>query len=340
MKFRLLAVAPLMLMATSCRGTPGDNAEDDTYAPGSLVMSLLGIPSEPVESRRQEFAIQDALADCMRAEGFEYVPFDRGAGPADSAWGSLAFGEEYGYGVMRNYELSGGSPYLEPIPPDVVDPNDAIVAELSLADQQAYTDARFGDFDEYDRTVDADGNELASPSLEQQGCQGKARLEVVGEDASADPEIDALLQRWQAPQLEAEVLTSKWIDCIEPTLDDLGFGDEVRRIDDGYRIMSTALFTAMGLEVVESDDAQSMFAASKEMVTAWQYEDGTGYYVFNVDHPRELSGAQIDGLTDREIELWAADFACQEEVGYRDYLQQREQAVIDQILAVRPDLAG
>ncbi len=37
----------------------------------------------------------------------------------------------------------------------------------------------------------------------------------------------------------------------------------------------------------------------------------------------ELTGAQIDELTEIELDLWKADQACQDEVGYAEFTASR-----------------
>ena len=48
----------------------------------------------------------------------------------------------------------------------------------------------------------------------------------------------------------------------------------------------------------------------------------------------ELSGDEIDRLTAVELELWAADQACQDDVGYAEYNLRREQEIVDLTLAI------
>ena len=54
----------------------------------------------------------------------------------------------------------------------------------------------------------------------------------------------------------------------------------------------------------------------------------------------ELTGAQIDELTAMELDLWKADQACQDEVGYAEFVRQQEQNLVDQITAQFPELGS
>ncbi len=67
----------------------------------------MGWVGDPVEQRRQELEIQEKVADCMQAEGWEYTPVDWSAQMPESDVDMSdpeAYGEKYGYGVMYNYE--------------------------------------------------------------------------------------------------------------------------------------------------------------------------------------------------------------------------------------------
>src|SRR5690606_5710199 len=143
-----------------------------------------GWVQDPVEQRRRELEIQEYIVDCMTAEGWEYQAVDWSAqmpDQPDEEWGSPEFGRKYGYGVMYQYELSddpGGGMGI-----DFEDPNQEYVNGLSEAEQEAYYADLYGGNDIWpsEPEIDEDGNEFwPSPPLDQQGCQGKAQLEVVG----------------------------------------------------------------------------------------------------------------------------------------------------------------
>ena len=81
-----------------------DDSDDDVTSP---LAALMGWVSDPVEQRRQELEIQEKVAECMKAEGFEYTPVDWSAQMPETdvdMSDPKAYGEKYGYGVMYNYE--------------------------------------------------------------------------------------------------------------------------------------------------------------------------------------------------------------------------------------------
>lgn len=328
---RTAAVAVLVVATLAgCGGAAPEGPE--AYTPGNLLAQALGIPTDPVEQRRQELAVQDAIAACMRREGFEYVPFEPSSQTDEGPeYGEIEYGERYGYGVMRAFELTGGDPSLDPRRAGPPDPNIQIVAGLTPDEQREYDRAMYGTGIEFD-----DGGDAVAPPLGQRGCTGSAQRDVIGDDPASDPAVRDLLEQFNATEAEARVYTSKWIDCMKPAVAELAHDVELREIYDGRRVISLELYVALGLEIVETDTPEeeaAIYAGGRSFVSGWSDANGVGTWVFDVDGRRELTGAQIDGLTERELALWKADYDCQHEVGYRDYLQQREQAVAADIAA-------
>jgi hypothetical protein len=83
------------------------------------------------------------------------------------------------------------------------------------------------------------------------------------------------------------------------------------------------------------------FSSGENVLSAFSGEDGAGYVVIGPegDMP-ELTGDQIDELTEIELAIWKADQACQDEVGYAEFARQQEQALVDEIIGQFPELAG
>jgi peptidoglycan hydrolase-like protein with peptidoglycan-binding domain len=332
----------------------GDDDGDDDGAAASPLAELLGWVSDPVEQRRQNLAIEEAVVECMQAEGWEYQPMDWEAQmpDQDEDWGSPEFGEKYGYGVMRNYELyeagaeegDGGGVIVE-------DPNMEYVNSLTPDEQEAYYAALYGDTSTMttEPAIDDDGNEIwTSPPLEEQGCQGKARLEVVGEDPASDPAVQqALNDFYQSQQNDAQLdeIVRQWADCFQPKLAEYGIDTVLTDIYAGNMIMETEKWKARGAEVIPVANQAEMdeyYNSGENVVMGWGDENGAGFVVLAPGEPgesaTELTGEQIDQLTAMEVDLWKADQACQNEVGYADYNLEREQALVDQLLGDFPQL--
>src|SRR5690606_37072958 len=127
-------------------GDDGDDGEADGGDTDSPLAALLGWEANPIEDRRRQLEVEELTSACMRDQGFEYEPVDWSAqaNPEDGLQFTdpVAFGEKYGYGVMRSYELyeigDGGESQV------VEDPNQEYVAGLSPDEQNAYYEALHG----------------------------------------------------------------------------------------------------------------------------------------------------------------------------------------------------
>ena len=333
-----------------------NNDDDDDDGDGeqqtSPLAELMGWVSDPVEQRRQELEIQEKIVECMQAEGWEYTPFDWTAQMPETDVDFSdpeAYGEKYGYGVMYNYETyesgsgdGGGGMAIE-------DPNMEYMNSLSPAEQEAYNAALYGDPSIWEGpSVDAGVTEatmVMAPPLDQQGCQGKARLEVVGEDPTTDPEVQRMLDDfYQSQQSDPalDALVAEWIECFQPKLDEYGIETTPENIYDGYQIMDGEKYRALGAEIVPVANQAEMdeyFNSGQNVLSAYGDETGAGYVVLAPDGELpELTGEQIDELTAMELDLWKADHACQDEVGYDEFTRQMEQDLVDQLVSQFPEL--
>jgi multidrug efflux pump subunit AcrA (membrane-fusion protein) len=337
------------------QGDGNDGGDDGQSA--SPLAELMGWVSDPVEQRRQELEIQERIVECMQAEGWEYTPFDWSAQMPETDVDMSdpeAYGEKYGYGVMYNYETyevgsgdGGGGIGIE-------DPNMEYMNSLSPADQEAYNAALYGDPGIWDAPAvegsmegSVDASIPMAPPLDQQGCQGKARLEVVGEDPSSDPEVQRMLEDfWQSQQNDPglDSIVAEWIECFQPKLDEYAIETTPKNIFDGYQIMEGQKYTALGAEVVPVANQAEMdeyFNSGENVLSAYGDENGAGYVVIApAGELPELTGDQIDELTAMELDLWKADHACQEQVGYAEFTRQQEQALVDQLISQFPELGS
>jgi hypothetical protein len=234
------------------------------------------------------------------------------------------------------------------------DPNMEYVNSLSPAEQQAYNTALYGDPSIWEggpaETVapGAATEEVAvAPPLEQQGCDGQARAEVVGADPTSDPEVQRMLddffQSQQSdPRLDA--LVADWVECFQPKLDEYGIDTKPKAIFDGYQIMESAKYEALGAEIVPVANQAEMdeyFNSGDNVLSAYGDENGAGYVVIGpAGELPELTGAQIDELTAMELDLWGADQACQAEIGYAEFTRQQEQELVDQLVSQFPELGS
>lgn len=212
------AVAPTDPETPAAPDEPLETADPETSAVEDVPTSPLaeyvtGVPGadrfDPAQFQREGRAHEEAIARCMAAEGFEYVPHvldlqwtvvEGGATPGPA----LAvlhpgggqppdlppdeFAAQYGYG------LSTREPQEEELAD--VDPNAAIVDAMSVAERVAYYQALLG----AEQSLDGQGRPNAEMVGDPESCWEQAATEVWG-DRDAMVTTDPVLAAF-APLLE------------------------------------------------------------------------------------------------------------------------------------------
>jgi hypothetical protein len=242
---RGMAVAlPMMVfVVAACGGSKGaTNAGADADVVKSPIAEYLGYDPEALKDPAQaqakfaeeERVRQDAVAACMKKQGFDYIPVDPSTYTAfaDSSGDGLEYGSDewtakYGFGIstQRWPQTSVG--------PDLIgyddsqfnadnapkDPNQDYVTSLGEAEQQAYQKALYGEAIAATATsqLTTDDTATAEPSFQMGGCMGEAEsgtnaLQTKFYQEFSD-ELDALYQRAQEdPRVVA--FDKKVSDCV------------------------------------------------------------------------------------------------------------------------------
>lgn len=353
----LVSASATVLLMAGCGSTKEEVAEEAFNFQNGPMAKLMGYDISPAEQRERELNVQQGVVECMKDEGWEYEAVDYSASnPYQDEYEEqmadpVAYGEKYGYGVVRNYEL-----YEEPNigeddgldGPTFVDPNEDYVMSLSDSERDAYYEVLYGAPQEeqiYDEsTPEGTQAEYLSPPLEEQGCQGTARLDVVGEDPTNDPEIQrALDDVFSAQQNDPRMETAEndWLDCMgDVTADhDLPDGTALDGVGSMYQIVESLKAAAMGQEMVPLDPDTGMPIGDydeSDMNSSFQNEDGTGYAVLG--EQKIIPEDALERLRADELALWAKDWGCQKDAGIQDLRIQVEQDAVDDLVARFPQL--
>ena len=134
-----VVAAVAVVASTSCGG--GSQA-DETAADGNNVFleDALGFSSEGMLARRAR--AENVIRDCMKVQGFEYVPIDPAAQRAQLLGGQGMseedFERRYGYGITTLYEQRQQQEQK-------LGPNESVRSALTEADRAAYDRALWGD---------------------------------------------------------------------------------------------------------------------------------------------------------------------------------------------------
>lgn len=315
--------------STDDAGAPGSDAAPNTFSPlDEYLKGAFGPAPDDAKDRQ----VQDKVAACMKAAGFEYVPNVQNA-PAEGAGpkqGDRAWTEKFGYGITTSAFTS------ELRPED--DPNAKITEGMSDSEQAAYYKALYGNGGGMSTTtgsvggggvvalapagpIPAAGAETpddpttgaAEPPTP--GCYTTARTAVYGETPQVDfSQLDDLFKQLEKVQKAVDTdprvapKVTAWTNCMA---------------DAGH-----PGFTAIA-------DAQESIMKKWADLNGWDYQPGssTGGFGFSVragsavsmsvggqsaDAPEQ---AKVDELKKTEIDLAVQDLNCR-----GDY-----QAVHDQV---------
>lgn len=213
---RAATVVGLVLVA-GCSGASGAQG-------GGPLSDYLGEYAARMQTgdHARAVAAEEAIASCMHAEGFDYVPRPEGAWHSElvevtAEHSTLAWAEEHGYGLVDGVgtAVSTAAP----------DPNEETLAAMSEAERTAYDQALLG--------AAAD-----DPQADVDGCAGPADQAAWTwwEDATYQHFRDETTRIEDAVDDDAQVTAAatQWRACAaergHPELD--AFGDGMRLIAD------------------------------------------------------------------------------------------------------------
>lgn len=146
--------------------------------PGGFRVAIGGNDEQPTEEQlAQRRRVEDAIATCMRSQGFRYVPVPPESNPKDKFAAAFRlppdkFAEQYGYGIST----------IDFSQADSEDPNTSIRNALSPRARAAYDKALNGQ--QQPQTNDSGGGAkvtVRGPG----GCRGKAIDQVYGAGTAA-----------------------------------------------------------------------------------------------------------------------------------------------------------
>lgn len=233
---RLAVIAILMMLTAACGGgldgtdvaaVPTDDSAPTSTAAATSSSELptsmaefwgYGEDFDPAEEeakyREQEMQVQQLVAECMAAEGFQYTPYVPEESYAFYDDGRADLTEEermaqYGYGVftymLEETQAFEEDEYIDDYDP-TSDPNWVYQESLSESERTAYELTLWGDwssFEEPEPTFDEDGNEIwPEPDWSEiGGCQNTAQEEIWG-GFGPDPEMEALWEELGPKQEE------------------------------------------------------------------------------------------------------------------------------------------
>lgn len=330
---RGLSLAVGLVLVAGCGSSDGGASDADLRNPNNGPLAkLLGYDIAPAEQKAKDLQVQQSIVECMKADGWEYQAVDYSAGGNDvytqeyqeQVADPVAYGEKYGYGVVRGYDLGQDQSNS---PTEFVDPNNDYVNSLSPDEQTSYYESLYGDQSGFEVTDDT--GTFTPPPLEEQGCQGKAQLEVYGDSPFNDPDMSQRLQEiMDDAQNDPDVkdATDRWATCMS----DIDSSYDWKSPDEIYSYLYDKLNTAQGYSNTVTTDG-SGGVISEAIPIGGDGPDTT---------QPEVDEAAIEDLRAEELQIWTDDNSCQEKVDLLQVRRDAEQRIADQILEEFPELAA
>ncbi|NED95384.1 hypothetical protein G1H11_08660 [Phytoactinopolyspora alkaliphila] len=300
----------------------GDTISQGFRGGGVLVAVGRGEEADSDTERQKFRQVQELVAECMRDEGFDYVPEtleDLEATTADFndafALEPEEFAHTYGYGIttLRGSKSDDETP----------DPNQAIRDGLSDSAKDAYDQALWGDLTAM-LNAEGAGDVIGEPgeleSLDH-GCHGRASEEVYDMEggsvvSSDDGEFNGLfddifaLQERIRRDSRVVAATEEWQHCMA----DAGHPDLETPDDPVSSVLNR-------LDQLQSSDDDTDEQSSSS-VTAGEFPSETS----------DIDPEALRKLQEYEIDLATADYSCQQEhyeEVYRDVAFDMEREFVD-----------
>lgn len=348
-----IGAATLALTACSSEDKPEEKKSTTSIA------SIMGVPDyADVDYAAQQRAIEEAVAQCMREAGWEYIPVeypDMGADFGDySDEDELKRIEREGFGIVY-WTLNSNSddPDFEDPWTNWVDPNQEYVESLSPSEVDAYYEALWGVYEEVpvEEGGDVSANEAAPSAMEQQstGCYDESQRAVAGDDPSMNPEYwdqlqpfyDDLNARFEADPRVVE-LNADWAACMK----DKGY--DFKGQNEFYDWVFTD-FDTRQQEILGDDFYTDPFVGWSDDEINEFFENASQEEVDEMFKTPELTADQraaLEELQAEEIKVATAQFECSKD---RDdevneiYLEIEEKFALeheDELRAIAASLNG
>ena len=283
-----LTVAATLALAGCAASAPSQqssaSAATSTQAEAKTPLSpywdaMYGVYDDRREVEKRE-KVEELIAECMTAEGFDYTPIDqepdKAASDYEEGWGTESWVMEHGYGAFPTQEET------RQIDAQIAaeDPNQEYVAALSESEQAAYYEA----FDGPTVSSRDAKNGGVAPAFDPNtaGCRDAAQHEVNGDDPTQSKRYAPLVEAMNA--LGQDQLTDPAMAPIDAEW--------------------SACMAAQGYDGL----------ATKQAASDAVFEQSSAYWESGAtDEPSDALTAEWRAY---ELDVALADFQCAETVDY------------------------
>jgi hypothetical protein len=309
----ILGASALILSGCSTGG--GDDKKEGRVS----INSLLGVPDyENVDWQDQERQIQALIAECMREEGWEYIPVEQPDAVYEwSPEDELESYKKQGFGIVYYTLYQGTDEYEDPWA-GWVDPNQEYIESLSESEMTAYYESLYGSEEEQNEDIVYEidpetGEEYGISYGWGAGCQGEAYAEVYGNDITQTPEYqEAMMGYWEdlndryMADPRVVKLNESWSSCMKKAGYD--FKNQEDLWDKGFNTIQERHD-----EIVPNRWADPMEGWTDEEINDF-WENATQEEIdalYNVSvNLTDDQRSQLESLLQEEIDLAVAQYEC------------------------------
>lgn len=316
---RLAGAVVLTLALASCTGgsdpSPEPTGPDGTTSPApeeradvgpveALQIELIGDVDDEAWARAEHEIMEEAIAQCMRAAGFEYTPEPYEPFEDEGDTDTIEYAQEFGYGATTTDEGWDEDDY-EPTP------NDLYLAELSDEETDAYWLAFEGEFEDDDLDDEIDLEDLE----DEDGEIDLGDLDL-DEEIDLDDLDDGLdLDDFEAGGCQGEAQQALMADPLPYDFPE--HQDVLIALDEMY---GTVLSDE---RIIEAEEEWSQCMAGEGFADLDTSEDAEDlvYDAYDAawddvpDDEDDLSAEQLAALQELEIAIATTDFECRESSG-------------------------
>ena len=201
---RLIVPGLLILAAALVAGCSGSSDSNGSNNSGLELEEQLGFSQAGIIERQSR--AEGVIRDCMKAQGFDYIPVDpyaqRAALTGKARMTDEEFQKQFGYGISTLFGRGN----------EQSDPNDRIRKSLSQADRAAYDHALWGE-----NTGVTFADAVDNDAIDQLGgCTKQATEQVFGGAATLSAlkgKLDELDDRILQDQRMVQAI-QKWSECM------------------------------------------------------------------------------------------------------------------------------
>lgn len=291
-------VVPLLVGCEGADAAADDGAQNAATSPLDPYFAEIFGDVRPEDPNPWAVQAEELVAACMAEAGFEYRPDDKagmGGTTVPEEIGTVAFAEQYGYGVSIPLEGSSTPLFWAEAPvSEAVTWNQEYRAALSPEAQVAYDvalDGVYADPSSPDRPPEGEYD----PSLN--GCRGASYAEIYPDGAVGPAGLGdvkrAVADVWLAVEEDPRVTETlaAWSSCMA----DAGHPG-LAQIIDAQNVLYTEIWP--------------------RWQDSWATATGSGLGVTDYDVVRLQIPDGLAELRAAEVELAVADARCREESGY------------------------